>query len=133
MKIFSPDIVADVKRQDSEGDLPMAVVLHDHSNKSVLDKFSIAGDGSLMFDEKNVGSAFANSELLMDLSVVNGALCYNGQPVDTVGYQFVNETVLSKFSVSNGVLLFDGQPVDTAGDSFVNKAILAKFDVADGV
>lgn len=27
MKIFSPDMVADVKRQDSEGDLPMAVVL----------------------------------------------------------------------------------------------------------
>ena len=129
MKIFSPDMVADVKRQDTAEGESTSVVLHDHANKNLLDKFSIAEDGSLQFDSIPVGAAVDNFDVVSKLSAVNGALCYNGQPVDTVGFQFVNETVLDKFSVVDNVLYFDGHPVDTTGHLFSNAASLDRLGV----
>lgn len=97
MKIFSPDLVAGVSHQDAVDTPSTQLAIHEHSNKNILDLFSIAEDGSLQFNSTSVGAALSNSDVLAQLSVVNGALCYNGSPVDSVGYQFVNEAVLELF------------------------------------
>ena len=56
MKIYSPDIVSSVKHQDTKQGASTQIVLHDHTNKPILDQFSIAEDGSLQFGGTDVHS-----------------------------------------------------------------------------
>jgi len=129
MKIYSPDIVSSVKHQDTKQGASTQVVLHDHTNKSILDQFSIAEDGSLQFGGTDVGAALDNADVVSKLGVSNGLLTFNGQPVDTVGQTFLNAAILEKFTVVDGVLMFDGQPVDTTSQQFANVDVLNQLNV----
>lgn len=92
--------------------------LHEHSNKTLLDKLSIDANNNLLYD----GAKVCN---LTGLATLNDLANY---ALKTDLHEHDNKTLLDKFSVdSNGNLLFDNSPI------IDSSAYVTSTDVANAI